>query len=377
MTQFDQIFNELKSSNDYLSNGRGAQYLTNVLQNSKKITPSDKAECKKFALGEMQRLIREIPLAESYRTRDDMFFYENYLLGIYTLSVGGFENASEADRSVIERLLDTVDNARKLERAVELMFEEEKIDEQSARSVVEIAKHTKDDYERAMMYRSLLNNKEQFNKFSVAAKSVIGEYIADDMQTVLSHSPFSDDDLLNLEYSVDICAGFMNQRIFALLQEVLKTDLNRVRYYAVVTLLDCGKEVDGEAIRQLAEDNGYASWLFEALKKRGKTRLFPQELATPEYLAESDMVQWLMYPTELGKKPDKIELLGTATKKKETYYIYKYMSDSDCLSDDIKNKWLIGWSSEDGGTFSNFDLLSDYEQKTAEKTVKYIAKKLL
>jgi hypothetical protein len=37
---------------------------------------------------------------------------------------------------------------------------------------------------------------------------------------------------------------------------------------------------------------------------------------------------------------------------------------------------LIGWSNDEGGTFSNFDLYEDFEGPTLEKTLKKI-KKLL
>ena len=50
-----------------------------------------------------------------------------------------------------------------------------------------------------------------------------------------------------------------------------------------------------------------------------------------------------MYPTELGKAPDDIEFVGKITYlfKKDKYYVFKYRSDSDTLSDNLKNKWLI------------------------------------
>jgi len=95
-----------------------------------------------------------------------------------------------------------------------------------------------------------------------------------------------------------------------------------------------------------------------------------------EYLAKSNMVRWLVYPTELGKYPDRIELLGKV-KKKEEYYIFRFSSDSENLGDELKGKWLIGWASDEGGTFSNFDLYESYEKKTVEKTLKFIKKKLL
>lgn len=70
-------------------------------------------------------------------------------------------------------------------------------------------------------------------------------------------------------------------------------------------------------------------------------------------------------------------LLGDIKVKGVKYYIFKYKSNSDNLSDDLKNEWLIGWSNLGGGTFSNFDRLCDYEQKNLEKTLKMIKKKLL
>jgi hypothetical protein len=112
------------------------------------------------------------------------------------------------------------------------------------------------------------------------------------------------------------------------------------------------------------------------LKKLKKTSLFPAELAKPEYLAKSDLVHWLSYPTELGKAPDEIEYLGKV-RKGGVYYVFRYRSVRDTLSDELKGKWLIGWSSNDGGTFSNFDRYDDFVQKTPEKTLKYIKKKLL
>jgi hypothetical protein len=49
----------------------------------------------------------------------------------------------------------------------------------------------------------------------------------------------------------------------------------------------------------------------------------------------------------------------------------------DNLDDELKGQWLIGWSGSEGGTFSNFDPLVEFEKKTPEKTVRYIRRKLL
>lgn len=61
----------------------------------------------------------------------------------------------------------------------------------------------------------------------------------------------------------------------------------------------------------------------------------------------------------------------------ELFRVFKYKTDSDNLSEDLHDVDLVGWSGNEGGTFSNFDPLSDFQKKTPQKTLKYIAKKLL
>ena len=86
------------------------------------------------------------------------------------------------------------------------------------------------------------------------------------------------------------------------------------------------------------------------------------------------MIQWLMYPTELGKAPDDIEYVGKVSRlfKKEVYYIFKYRSDSENLDEASKNKWLLGWASEEGGTFSEFEEFARFEAPTLKATLKNI-----
>ena len=164
-----------------------------------------------------------------------------------------------------------------------------------------------------------------------------------------------------------------------MLQEVLKQGYNNINYYDTDTLLSLGQNVPTETIVALAQNLEYANLTYGLLIKFKKQDLFPKECSTPEYLAKSDMVHWLMYPTELGKEPDEIEYIGKITYlfKKEVYYVFKYRSNSDTLDDNLKNKWLIGWSSEDGGTFSNFDEYALYEKNTIDATLKNIKKKLI
>ncbi len=152
-----------------------------------------------------------------------------------------------------------------------------------------------------------------------------------------------------------------------------------INAYAVKSLINRGAAVPQSVMDALAKDLEYANMTYFFLHQAGKTELFPAEYATEEYLAKSDLVHWLMFPTELGKAPNEIEYIGKIKYlfKKEVFHVFKYRSDSDTLEDELKNKWLIGWSSDEGGTFSNFDKYADYAKSTKAATLKIIKKKLL
>jgi len=186
----------------------------------------------------------------------------------------------------------------------------------------------------------------------------------------------SEDTVNYLELACDICKHFISDSTAPILYKIFELGKNNISFYAVETLITAKKSVPNEVIYALAGDIEYAELTYSVLKSHKLLHLFPAEFSNEEYLAKSNLTRWLLYPTELGKLPDKIEYLGKV-KKKEVFHILRFTSDSDNLEDALKGKWLIGWASEDGGTFSNFDLYENFEQKTLDKTLKFIKKKLL
>ena len=165
----------------------------------------------------------------------------------------------------------------------------------------------------------------------------------------------------------------------SLLEQMIALGRNTVSFFAAESLIICGREVPDGIIDALARDLVYAEHMYQVLKNHNLSHLFPKELATEEYLAKSDLVHWLTYPTELGQAPDEIEYIGKITYlfKKDVYHVFRFRSDSDTLEDDAKGKWLIGWSGTDGGTFSNFDEYALYEKDTVAATLKNIEKKVI
>lgn len=377
MAQFDEIFNDIQNSNDYEENARLLQYLGNVLKsNMAKLPAEEKISIKDFALKEMQKLIEVIPSAKNYREKDKMFFYEDSVLMIFTL-MGDHNSLTDEQADILQKLIATVSKERVLENSVDKMFELAKIEKADAEAVLSIAKPIKDDYQRGMLFQGLLEHKDKIKNMSADAKSAIAEFTESELERLLSEKDLSDDAVNIIEFAADVSKYFITGKILDMLEKAMSVVDNQIRYFILETLLENNRQVSADAIKEIAGDLSYANLLKNVLVKYGKANLFPKEYDTPEYLAKSDLVHWLCYPTELNQKPDEIELLGKATVKKEDYFIFKYKSDSDNLTDELQNVWLIGWSGSQGSTFSEFDKLSDFEKKTPEKTVKYITKKLL
>ena len=324
----------------------------------------------------MQKLIEVIPSAKNYREKDKMFFYEDSVLMIFTL-MGDHNSLTDEQADVLQKLIATVSKERVLENSVDKMFELAKIEKADAEAVLSIAKPIKDDYQRGMLFQRLLEHKDKIKNMSADAKFAIAEFTESELERLLSEKDLSDDAVNIIEFAADVSKYFITGKILDMLEKAMSVVENQVKYFILETLLDNNRQVSADAIKEIAGDLSYANLLKNVLVKYGKANLFPKEYDTPEYLAKSDLVHWLCYPTELNQKPDEIELLGKATVKKEDYFIFKYKSDSDNLTDELQNVWLIGWSGSQGSTFSEFDKLSDFEKKTPEKTVKYITKKLL
>ena len=339
-----------------------------------KITSEDKKELSAFAFEEINQLISLIPTLQTYKEKDEIFGYEDNLLGIVMLCHSSPAEISETNLNNIKTLTALVDKERFVENAIDNIFKNNQNDKVTVNQLLASVIPLKDEFQKGQLYQGLLHYQGNISNLPLDSKILFADYISSELKRYLD-TPLDDVIINNLEFACDVSKYFINDTIISLLNDILKLEKNNVNYYAIATLLNADQTVPSNVIVSLANDIVYADMTYAILKQHGLQSLFPVELSTPEYLAKSDLVHWLTYPTELGKQPDQIEYLGKV-KKKEEYYIFRYISDSDNLGD-RKNQWLIGWSNDEGGTFSNFDLYSDFEQKTIEKTLKNIKKRLL
>ncbi|MBR5187909.1 MAG: hypothetical protein IKW18_05510 [Clostridia bacterium] len=376
MSDFKSIIEKMKNLSDISEKNSFLTVILNAFQNKRaKIAPKDKKELSAFALAEIKNLLTLIPTLETYQEKENTFRYEDNLLGIVMLCHASPSEISESDLNNIEMLTAMVEQNKFVENAVDCIFNDGRNDKAAVERLVEIVTPLKDEYQKGLVYRGLIHYDREIQKLPTDSKAVFSDYITSEFKRYLN-TPLNDTIINNLEFACDAAKYFMNDSLAALLSDILKFGKNNINYYAVSSLLSTHQAVPADIIEALAKDLVYADGTYSLLKQHGLTELFPKEFSDPVYLAKSDLVHWLTYPTELGKEPDEIEYLGKVTKK-EDYYLFRYTSDSDNLGDELKGRWLIGWSNDEGGTFSNFDLYSDFEKKTPEKTLKNIKKRLL
>lgn len=103
----------------------------------------------------------------------------------------------------------------------------------------------------------------------------------------------------------------------------------KLKYFAVTSLLRLGEDVDASHILDVARSAEMRNFLYNELEKL-ELELYPEAYKTQKAFAESEMVNWLVYPTELGRVPDEIELMKVVEIDTGTrdgvieYYVYRF-----------------------------------------------------
>ena len=376
MPIFTKTLSLIRETDKYSEKSKLLTFLLHNLKQKKMVLPPEsKAEFSSFIFDEIEHLIHLIPTIESYKEKDFLFEYEYHLQNAIMVCFRCADELSEEQRSSIDTLLEIMSKERFLENMVDEIFAKKKYDEESIKYLIAMTGLTKDEYHKGKLYQGLLHYQRNLLKIPEDRRDLIGAHIQSEMNRYLDN-PMTVDTENNLELICDICRYFRKDRFIEPLHKALCLGNMHIRFYAVATLLTFSCDVPVSAVASLANDMEYANLTYGLLKRYRKEKLFPADLSTPEYLAQSDLVRWLSYPSELGQAPDDIEYIGKV-KKRGTYYIFRFRSNSENLDEETRGQWLIGWSEAKGGTFSNFDLYSNYKQLTNDKTVKYIKKNLL
>ena len=378
MSQFDELIDQLKRE-DYTTRRQLLELLNQTLRKIRKLEPQDREALCQYVFAEIDALLKAIPNAANYREKDLIMECEDLTLGLVMALCPAPGDVPKDVLAKIQILVKLVEQERKLEREIDRIFEQKTIEPRDITHLCYLAGTAADEYQKGRLYAGLVHYAAAVRALSPQARAPMTDFLAKEMERYLSIQERNQDHWENLELMADAAKHFMDDNIASLLCRLTKLDQRHVRFYAAESLAACSLEIPAGVIDALARDLIYADRTYSALKNYGKQHLFPKEFTGEEYLAKSDLVHWLTFPTELGKEPDEIEYIGKITWlfRKDVYHVFRFRSDSDTLGDDLKNKWLIGWSGTGGGTFSNFDAYALYEKDTVSATLKNIKKKLI
>jgi hypothetical protein len=144
----------------------------------------------------------------------------------------------------------------------------------------------------------------------------------------------------------------------------------RLLHFTLKSLLAHDQRLPAAAVAAVAASAEMRNFLYDKLNARGMTDLFPARYRTQAALAESNMVGWLTYPTELGRVPDQIELKKVVSVDTESpdgildYYLFRFRTLPPHWA--AKDGWMAGvagpflrkeapTTDAQGDTFSEFE----------------------
>lgn len=114
--------------------------------------------------------------------------------------------------------------------------------------------------------------------------------------------------------------------------------------------------IDEAEVLVVAQDPSLRCGLFKMLDVYNKSELFPLRYLTLEKGAEGHLVNWLEFPTELGRAPDEIEFIRKVTMAYEAidYYVFRYRSQLPLWAKQLD--WMIGVSGPYGENSEPYDI---------------------
>jgi hypothetical protein len=115
-------------------------------------------------------------------------------------------------------------------------------------------------------------------------------------------------------------------------------------FQPLIGKLSLKEKIESADLTRLAENPSTRQALFGILDGYGRAEMFPSEYYTIEKAAESFLVNWLEFPTELNATPEKVELVTTITIVEPTetldYFVFKYKKFFNLEKNE--GAWMLG-----------------------------------
>jgi hypothetical protein len=166
--------------------------------------------------------------------------------------------------------------------------------------------------------------------------------------------------LLSSVVSVIIIACvWLFYRIFYVKRKTRKLAAQKLKTFeGLIRKLSTKESINEEDTNGLAENPSTRHALFGILEGFGRRELFPQQYFTLEKSAESFLVNWLEFPTELNGSPDIIELFTKITLQEDhhsiEYFVFKYKKNPPPSG--LPKGWMLGVTGPFGPDSKPYDI---------------------
>jgi hypothetical protein len=111
--------------------------------------------------------------------------------------------------------------------------------------------------------------------------------------------------------------GIIRETSLKTLEPALELEDPLINLFLVVAYAAKGEVPPAASVMSAAQSYETLSGLYKVLSAKGFLQAFPMEYATFEHFAAAEMVNWLLYPDELGEEPGEIELMHTVDAEDE------------------------------------------------------------
>ena len=111
----------------------------------------------------------------------------------------------------------------------------------------------------------------------------------------------------------------------------------------LIQKLNSNQRITRSEVLIMVEDPALRHGVFRVLEAYNRNDLFPAEYFTREKGAEGFLVNWLEFPTELGRPPDMIMLMKIVTLELDLrihYYVFKFKTTAPRWAS--KFGWMMG-----------------------------------
>jgi hypothetical protein len=199
----------------------------------------------------------------------------------------------------------------------------------------------------------------------------------------------------DLRFEADVIADLLGHmpKSAASVRALRRTEALRdplLKLWSSISLLRLGEQPASDSMKSTAGDPETRNLLLDHLDELKRRDLFPKSELTQAKLAESNMVSWLAFPTELGRAPDHIELMKVIEQDAGpdgggvfAYYIFRFRNDPP--DERAAQGWLAGvagpfrkleapstraW----GDTFSTFAAWDDFKPEEHLSSIQELMK---